>query len=242
MLSNIRIVLVNTSHPGNIGAVARAMKNMCLTQLYLVEPRRFPDSEAVARACGADDILSDAVVCATLDEAIGDCSLVFGASARTRALTWPEVTPKGCSKKAAEFALTQPVAILFGREDSGLTNDELERCHCMIRIPSNPAYSSLNIAAAVQIIAYELYVHAMSIDANECYRSECRVVTSSEMEGFYTHLERVMVRTGFIDEGAPRNVMRRMRRMFSRLEMDENEMNILRGLFTAIDKGVAKRP
>jgi len=241
MLSNIRIVLVNTSHPGNIGAVARAMKNMCLSQLYLVEPQRFPDREAEARACGADDILENAVVCDDLDEAIGDCALVFGASARKRTLSWPEVTPRLCCEKAAEFASSQPVAILFGREDAGLTNDELERCHYMIKIPSNSEYSSLNIAAAVQVIAYELHVYAALPTNDVIYEPDCRVASSVEMEGFYEHLERTMVKTGFLGVGEPRNVIRRMRRMFNRVHVDENEMNILRGMLSATDKAVTEK-
>ena len=237
MLSNIRIVLVNTSHPGNIGAVARAMKNMCLDQLYLVGPKHFPHPDAVARASGADDLLSQAVVCDDLDQALADCALVFGSTARKRSLAWPEVTPRGCGEVIFQQANDQPVAILFGREDSGLLNEELERCHYMLSIPSNSAYSSLNIAAAVQVIAYEL--HMQSLDVGECEVSaDEQWVTMAEMEGFYTHMQKVMEQTGFIEPGNPRNVIRRLRRLFSRTQLDENEINILRGMLTSVERSL----
>ena len=240
MLSNIRIVLVNTSHPGNIGGVARAMKNMCLQNLYLVGPKHFPHPDAVARASGADDVLEQAVVCSTLDEAIGDCALVLGTTARTRSLVWPEVTPRACAEKVAEFAANQPVAILFGREDSGLSNDELERCQYMIKIPSNSDYSSLNIAAAAQVIAYELHIKALELGQNEPTIAGDKLASVQQLEGFYQHLQSVMEQTGFIEPGQPRNVIRRMRRLYGRVAVDENEMNILRGMLTAMEKALDK--
>ena len=240
MLANIRIVLVNTSHPGNIGAVARAMKNMAMDQLYLVEPKYFPHPDATARASGADDVLDRAVVCTTLDQAIGDCQWVFATTARQRSLAWPQVTPRGCAELAAQFAPKYPIAIIFGREDAGLTNEELERCHYMVRIPSNQAYCSLNIGAAVQVITYELYLAAQSTINDFSYHAEDRPVTVAEMEGLVAHLQRVMVRVNFIEQGNPRNVIRRMRRMFAKAQLDENEMNILRGMLTAIEKTLHK--
>ena len=153
---NIRVVLINTSHPGNIGAAARAMKTMCLKNLVLVDPKQFPHADASARASGADDILATAKVCSSLDEAIGDCSLVLGASARVRRLSWPMLDPRECAHVVMEATLENKIAILFGREHSGLTNEELSRCHYLVNIPSNSEYGSLNLAAAVQIISYEL--------------------------------------------------------------------------------------
>ncbi len=235
MLSNIRIVLVNTSHPGNIGAVARAMKNMCLGELALVNPIRFPDAEATARASGADDVLANATVCDSLGEAITGCHLVFGVSARARSLTWPQLTPRECASVALREGARAPVALVFGRENSGLTNVELERCNYLVSIPSNPAYSSLNVAAAVQVLAYELLLASgayLPVASSESIRR----VTADEMEGFYRHLEQTLLRIGFLASGNPRLVMRRLRRLFNRAHLDENELNILRGVFKAVQK------
>ncbi|MCL5801027.1 MAG: RNA methyltransferase, partial [Gammaproteobacteria bacterium] len=155
-LSNIRIVLVNTSHPGNIGACARAMKTMNLSSLNLVQPKVFPSAEATARASGAADVLAGAQVFETLDAALAGCVLVIGASSRQRTIVWPELTPRECARQVIVQCDRAPVALVFGREHSGLTNSELERCNALVRIPSNPDFSSLNIAAAVQILAYEI--------------------------------------------------------------------------------------
>ncbi|MDX1505360.1 MAG: RNA methyltransferase, partial [Spongiibacter sp.] len=168
-LNNIRIVLVNTSHPGNIGAVARAMKNMCLSQLYLVAPQKFPHDEAVWRAASAADVLDSAVVCETLDEAIADCQLVIGTSARERTVPWPLLDPRNCMQEAyKEAAGGHKIAVVFGREDRGLTNEELQRCNLHVHIPSNPEYSSLNLGMAVQVMAYELRMFQVSgeLDGN----------------------------------------------------------------------------
>ena len=216
------------------------MKNMCLDQLYLVGPKHFPHPDAHARASGADDVLDKTIVCDTLDEAIADCALIFGTTARQRSLSWPEVTPRGCSEKASEVAVQQPVAIVFGREDSGLSNDELERCQYMVRIPSNSEYSSLNIAAAVQIIAYELHMRAFSSHQEVVYTPKDRLVTGQQLEGYFLHLQKVMEKIGFIDVGEPRNVIRRLRRLYGRVGLGENEMNILRGMLTATEKALDK--
>ena len=165
MLSNIRIVLVHTSHPGNIGATARAMKNMRLEQLVLVQPAQFPSAEATARASGADDLLARARCCATLDEAVADCALVIGASARLRSVRWQEFDPRACAQEVLQASAHAPVALVFGREQSGLTNEELERCHALVHIPSNPEYASLNLAQAVQVLAYEVHMTHLSLTA-----------------------------------------------------------------------------
>ncbi|TAL46022.1 MAG: RNA methyltransferase, partial [Methylovulum sp.] len=160
MLSHIKIVLVETTHPGNIGAVARAMKNMKMNNLWLVAPKIFPSADATSRASGADDVLARATVCQSLQEAIADCQLVIGASARCRTISWPEMTPRACAENIVINEPKQSVAIIFGRENSGLKNHELDLCHFLLRIPCNAEYSSLNIAAAVQVVCYELFVAA----------------------------------------------------------------------------------
>lgn len=234
----VRIVLVGTTHPGNIGAVARAMKNMALTRLTLVEPRTFPSAEATARASGADDVLATAVVCATLEQAIADCSLVIGASARRRAIECPQLTPRQCAALIAGQPAGAAVAIVFGREHSGLTNDELDRCHRQLHIPSNPGFASLNLAAAVQIVAYELYAarDAAGGGPPAVATAEGEAVSLEEMERFYEHLQQVLVELDFLDPQNPRHLMRRLRRLYNRLHPDRNEINILRGILKAMQE------
>lgn len=239
MLSRIRIVLVNTTHPGNIGAVARAMKTMGLPQLYLVEPRQFPSADATARASGADDVLAHAVVTASVDEALADCSLVVGTSNRERTIGLPCMDARQCAERIGEEAGSGAVAILFGTEHSGLSNADLDRCHYQLRIPTNPAFPSLNIAAAVQVVAYEL---CMAARAAPVVRLDERVsVTAGEMERFYAHLEEVLVAIEFLNPESPRQLMRRLRRLYNRLHPDENEMNILRGILTAMQRQLTRR-
>jgi TrmH family RNA methyltransferase len=229
-----RIVLVNTSHPGNIGAAARAMKNMGLEELVLVSPQHFPSAEATARASGADDLLSAAQCVDSLNEAITGAGLVIGASARSRTLPVPMLNPRQC----AELIMQQPEntlsAILFGRERTGLTNEELDRCHYLVQIPTNPEYPSLNVAAAVQVIAYELRM-AVGIPAEKTEKTH-RFATADEMELFYQHLEDVLVGIDFLNPENPRQLMRRLRRMFGRVRPNENETNILRGILAAIEQ------
>ncbi len=232
MKSNIRIVLVNTSHPGNIGAVARAMKNMCLERLYLVEPNGFPSAEATARASGADDLLAEAVVCRSLDEALEGCQLVMGASARDRRLSWPVMNPRECAVRVTEESAEHEAALVFGREHSGLTNEELEKCHYLVHIPSNPHYSSLNLGAAVQVLAYELMMTEPT-QGSRIEEEARELATADEMESFFQHLEQVMVDVQFLDASHPRKLMRRMRRLFNRARPDRTEINILRGMFSA---------
>ena len=229
-----RIVLVNTSHPGNIGAVARAMKNMALSELCLVDPQRYPSAEATARASGADDLLASARCCNTLEEAIADAVLVIGASARSRSLPLPMLDPRACARLVDEQPESQAVAILFGRERSGLSNEELDRCHYLVQIPSNPAYPSLNIAAAVQIIAYELRLLAGR--RSNIGDTGIDYATTEQMEQFYDHLEQTLLKLEFLEPANPRELMRRLRRLFGRTRPDQNEINILRGILTAINK------
>lgn len=235
MLDRTRIVLVNTSHPGNIGSTARAMKTMGLSELYLVGPAEFPHPKAVEMASGASDILDQAVVVDTLDEAIADCTLVIGTSARMRTIPWPLLTPREMAEKVKGEAQDSQTAILFGREQSGLSNEELQRCHLHIHIPANPDYSSLNISAAVQVVAYELRV--ASLDQLTLLEEwDYRLATADEMEKFFTHLQEVLIEIDFLKTNAPRKLMTRLRRMFLRTRPDVMEMNILRGLLTAVQE------
>jgi tRNA (cytidine32/uridine32-2'-O)-methyltransferase len=232
MLQNIRIVLVETSHPGNIGAVARAMKNMCLADLALVAPREFPSAEATSRASGADDLLAAATVVDSLDEAIADCQLVVGASARLRTVSVPQFPPRECAAEALKSAAQgRKVAILFGRENSGLTNAELGRCHQLVHIPANSDYSSLNIAMAVQVICYELLLGSGQAPLIEPDARE--PVTAREMQGLFEHLEQAMVDVGFSDPRQSEKLMLRLRRLFFRAEPDGDDIRILRGILSA---------
>ncbi|MGD2113167.1 MAG: RNA methyltransferase [Gammaproteobacteria bacterium] len=241
MPSGIRVVLSGTSHPGNIGATARAMKTMGLTRLCLVRPKLFPHAEATARASGADDVLAAARVCATLEEATQDCRLVVGASARTRSIPCPVIGPDECARRAcAASAQGSGVAILFGCEQSGLSNAEIDRCQYLVRIPTNPDYGSLNLAAAVQIIAYEILV-AQAAGVNAVASPEHAPVNAGEMERFYTHLEQVLIELAFLDPANPRQLMRRLRRLYNRTRPDENEINILRGILTATQQALKAR-
>ncbi len=243
-LDHIRTVLVGTSHPGNIGAAARALKTMGLSGLALVGPRAFPDPEATARAAGASDLLEAASVHTTLDDALAGCEFVIGASARRRTIEWPTLTPREAAERIASEFAGRPVAMVFGRERTGLDNEELERCHALVTIDANPDYSSLNLAAAVQVFAYEVRVAHLSPVASvgaAPLRRESRLATADEMEQLYAHLERVMLATGFLDPDAPRHLMRRLRRLFNRAQLDDNEMNILRGLLSSVEQPTGKK-
>ena len=231
-LHRVRIVLVEPTHPGNIGAAARAMKTMGLDRLCLVAPERFPSAEATARAAGADDILHEARVVESLDDALIGCGLVFGTTARTRRIEWPVIDVREGVHRAVAQAAETPAAVLFGRERSGLTNAELDRCHALIRIPVSEQFSSLNVAAAVQIVAYEMRLAAYDGSVVTA-PSKAPVATADELEGFYRHLEATLVRIDYLDPTAPKLLMRRLRRLFSRAEPDRAEINILRGILTA---------
>ncbi|RTE66540.1 RNA methyltransferase [Amphritea opalescens] len=241
MLENIRIVLVNTTHPGNIGGVARAMKNMGLSDLCLIEPRRFPHADASARAAGADDILTNATVVESLEDALADCHLVVGTSARSRTIPWPLVNPRELAAIVTPLPSTTRVAIVFGREDRGLTNEELQRCHQHVHIPVNEQFSSLNLAAAVQVITYEMRM------AQECDVSDAKprwgtewdvdLADGRELERLFDHFEEALTEIDFLDPDKPRNLMPRLQRLLLRAVPDKIEVNILRGMLTAIQKG-----
>lgn len=243
---NIRIVLVNTSHPGNIGGVARAMKNMGLSRLYLVDPRQYPDEQADWRAASAGDILQSAVVTATLDEAIADCQFVVGTSARERRIPWPLLDARRCAEKIAQNSSREQVAVLFGREDRGLTNEELKVCNLHLHVPTSADYSSLNLAMAVQIVCYELRMLQVAPDlpATQDEQWDAPFATRENMERFYSHLEETLVDIEFLDPAAPRQLMSRLRRLYNRVRLDEMELNILRGILTETRKrvpGVGKK-
>ena len=234
---NIRIVLVGTTHPGNIGGVARAMKNMCLSDLVLVAPEaEFPSGQARARASGATDVLAQTRVVDTLAEAIADCQLVAGASARLRAIPWPLHDARDSAQLLFEQSEQGTVALVFGREHSGLTNEELERCHHLVHIPANPAYSSLNIAAAVQVMTYELHMaHRAAANEKIKIENDYPMATAGELEGLYAHFEQALETIGFFNPDNPRQLMRRLRRLFNRAHLDRMEMNILRGILAAAE-------
>jgi TrmH family RNA methyltransferase len=239
--ANIRIVLVRPTHPGNVGATARAMKNMAMRSLYLVEPERFPSPEATDRAAGADDVLDSAVICTSLDEALKDCHLVIGTSARPRRIEWPTLDPAAGASRLVEGARQGPVALLFGQERTGLLNSELDRCHFVVTIPADQAYSSLNLASAAQILAYEIYRAVLAGRPGEATEArEGRLASSDDMQRFYQHLEEVLQQIGFLDPENPRYLMRRLMRLFNRAGMDDNEMNILRGILTAMQQRLPK--
>lgn len=248
MLQNIRVVLVGTTHPGNIGGAARAMKNMGLSRLVLVDPRIFPSPDADARASGATDILEGAQVVATLEEALVGCRLVLGTSARDRSLPWPMLDPRASGEKVIEQAGEgAEVALVFGREHAGLTNEELQRCHFHVHIPSDPAFSSLNLAAAVQVLSYEVRVAWLAAtEKGEASRPasahNAELATMDEMEGFYAHLETTLVAIGFLDPEKPRHLMARLRRLYGRSEVERSELSILRGVLTETQKAARGEP
>lgn len=232
---SIRIVLVGTTHPGNIGACARAMKNMGVTDLVLVNPRHFPHEEATARASGAADVLQSARVVATLGEAIADCVYTAGASARTRAINWPSLQPRECASRLLTESARGPAAVVFGPEKSGLSNADLDLCDTLLTIPTDPDFSSLNLAMAVQVITYELRLAGRG-EAPPEYEPDAPPATSEELEYFYAHLEQVLTDIQFLDPDNPRTLMRRLRRLFIRAQPDKNEVSILRGILTAVDR------
>jgi TrmH family RNA methyltransferase len=229
----IRIILVDTNHPGNIGAAARAMKNMGLRELHLVRPRSFPDPDATARAAGADDVLQAARVHDQLASAIADCGLVVGTSARQRHLPWELVEPRACAVPIVQAAGSGAVAIVFGSERIGLTNEELARCNLLATIPADSEYSSLNLAMAVQVFAYELWL-VMRPEAPPPPPLDVPLATAAEMTRLYEHLEQVLEEIDFRDRTGGGHLMARIRRLFNRAQLDQNEMNILRGILTAV--------
>lgn len=234
MLNNIRVVLVGTSHPGNIGSVARAMKTMGLSNLYLAEPRTQVDGQSIALAAGAADILQNITILDSFDESIADCSLVVATSARSRTLDWPILEPREAGEKLVAEAESAPVAIVFGRENHGLSNEELQKCNYHLLIPANEEYSSLNLAQAVQIICYETRMAFLNKNREVVVTEEYPL--QKEREQFFEHLERTLLSTGFIIKNHPGQVMTKLRRLFSRARIENQEMNILRGILSSIEK------
>jgi TrmH family RNA methyltransferase len=232
LLSCIRIVLCRPSHPGNIGASARAMKTMGLSQLFLVGPKKFPHPDAEAMASGAADVLAAATVCETLEEALSGCVLAIGTSTRQRDLQTALLTPEQASRQALAEAQGGTVAMVFGNETFGLSKEELARCQALMTIPANPEYSSLNLGAAVQVMAYELRRAAC---AETFAQPELDAADLAEVERFYAHLEQTLVRIGFLNPAAPKRLMPKLRRLFSRTRLQKEEINILRGMLAAME-------
>jgi TrmH family RNA methyltransferase len=228
--SLVRIVLIDPSHPGNIGSVARAMKNMALSDLVLVRPRSFPHAEAVALAAGADDILTGARVVSSVAEAISDCGFIAGTTSRPRSYYWEFTTPRDVAARIVALPEENRAALLFGSERYGLGTDDLNHCNVLVRIPANPAYCSLNLAMSVQLTAYEIFM------AREQPQSETQLemalAQSGDMEHFYAHLHQVMGEIDFDDRTG--HLMERLRRLFNRAQLDRNELNIMRGILSAV--------
>ena len=238
LLDSIRIVLSRTSHPGNIGAAARAMKTMGLSQLYLVEPAVFPNSQADAMASGASDVLANAVVCETLTQALAGTVLALGVSARRRDITSEILTPPEAASRLLSEAQIAPVALVFGNETSGLSNDELGLCQGLVTIAANPDYSSLNLAAAVQVLCYE--VRQSWLNHPAWPQPEIDAATTEEIERFYVHLETTLAELAFLNPGSPGKLMLKLRRLFSRTRLAKEEVNILRGILTAASEAAHK--
>ncbi|MDB6366571.1 tRNA (cytosine(32)/uridine(32)-2'-O)-methyltransferase TrmJ [Photorhabdus bodei] len=241
MLENIRIILVETSHTGNMGSTARAMKTMGLTNLYLVNPLVLPDSHAIALSAGASDVIGHATIVDSLDKALAGCGLVIGTSARSRTLSWPVVEPRECGERSVQEAAHVSVAIVFGRERVGLTNEELQKCHYHLNIPTNPEYGSLNLAMAVQLVSYEIRMAYLARqDKNEQKTDEVEYPLTDDMERFYHHLESVLNDSGFIRKAHPGQIMNRLRRLFTRARPEAQELNILRGILSSVEKWAKK--
>jgi tRNA (cytidine32/uridine32-2'-O)-methyltransferase len=239
-LGRIRFVLVEPTHPGNIGAVARAMKTMGLTHLHLVNPRCATDAEAIARAAGADDLLAAAAVHRALPEALAGCRLVVGTSARLRHLDWPQLDPRACGELlVAEAGEGEgkgggEVALILGRESSGLSNEELARCHFLAHIPTNPGFSSLNLAAAAQVFAYEVFTAwRASVPQVAETEPETQPAPAEELEGLHAHLAQALTDLGFSHPEQSHRLLQRLRRLFNRARPDRIEVNILRGILSA---------
>jgi tRNA (cytidine32/uridine32-2'-O)-methyltransferase len=229
--SRIRMVLVGTQHPGNIGSAARALKTMGLSRLVLVAPERFPHAEADALAAGADDVLAAAPIHASLADALADCRLVLGCTARSRRVALPEQSPRDAAARLlATVGDGGEVALVFGRERTGLTNDELQLCHGAVHIPANPDYSSLNLAAAVQVLAYELRMASLGADRIATHAGPETPATHADLEGFFAQLGQTLDQIDFHKGRAPESAMRKLRRLFLRVDLDAHEVRLLRGI------------
>ena len=235
LLNSVRVVLVGTTHPGNIGATARAMKNMGIVNLALVKPKDFPSNEAIYRSKAAKDVLESAQIYENLEDAVSDCELVIGTSARGRTVPWPVLDPKDAADRVAVHSENNKVAIVFGREDRGLTNQELGLCNLHVHIPADPEYSSLNLSQAVQILVYEIRVSILKDQECEEYW-DVDLATNEQTERLIDHMDELMKEVEFYDVQNPRKLLLRVRRFFKRSRIDVMEANIFRGLFAAIQK------
>lgn len=261
MFDNIRIVMVSPSHAGNVGSAARAMKTMGLRNLWLVDPLDFPNGKETAMAAAATDLLSRAHIVETLDEALADCVLVLGASARQRRIPWPHVDAEKGAGLALAQAVTGPVAILFGREKSGLSNEELQRCHAHLEIPANPAYPVLNVASAIQVVCYELRRQQLQAQENqsskeqspkelqhdsvplmpvELVRWDDVPASADKLEKFFIHCEETLLEIGFFEADTPKKLMARVRRLFMRARPDERELRMLRGILASAQQAARR--
>ena len=238
LLNSIKVVLVGTTHPGNIGATARAMKNMGIVNMALVEPKEFPSDIATYRSKAAKDVLENAEVFDTLKMAISDCELVIGTSARERKVPWPILNPKDASQEVSRGSLNNKVAVVFGREDRGLTNEELGLCNIHVHIPTDPEYSSLNLSQAVQIMVYEIRSAILENEGNEGNEGNWDVefADNDQTERLISHMDELMQEVDFYETDNPRKLLLRVRRFFKRSRLDVMEVNIFRGLFAAIQK------
>lgn len=240
MNKSVRIVLVETTHAGNVGGAARAMKNMGFDELYLVKPCDFRVHDGYARASGADDLIDNAVVCDTLSDALKGCTLVFGTSARARAMQWEDCSLREAVSSLDSAAEHEKIAFVFGRERSGLTNEELELCHRRLHIPSNPDFSSLNLAAAVQLVTYELSTRlntqVVLKRTTDKLEEGGEVAAVDDMDRFFDHLESTLISIAFLDPENPRLLMRRLRRFYNRGRPSKMELNIFRGILAATDR------
>ncbi|WP_185841736.1 tRNA (cytosine(32)/uridine(32)-2'-O)-methyltransferase TrmJ [Vibrio cholerae] len=242
MLERVKVVLVGTTHSGNIGSAARAMKVMGLSQMVLVDPQCQVDAQAIALAAGASEIALNAQIYPTLEAAVADCGLVVGTSARSRTLEWPMLDPRECGEKLISEANQHSVAMVFGRERTGLTNDELQLCHYHVCVPANPEYSSLNLAMAVQLLSYEVRMAYLTLQQSlQSSTLQEEYPRHQELERFYAHLEQVIMQTEFISAQQPGQVMNKLRRMFTRARPETQEINILRGILTSVQKSISRK-
>jgi TrmH family RNA methyltransferase len=230
MTALVRIVLIDPSHPGNIGSVARAMKNMALSDLVLVRPRSFPHPEANALAAGADDILSGARIVSTVADAISECAFIAGTTSRPRSYYWEFTTPRDVAARIVALAPENRTALLFGSERYGLATEDLNHCNVLVRIPANPEYCSLNLAMSVQLMAYEIFMACEQPHSHTQY--ELPLAPSGDVEHFYAHLHQVLNEIDFEDRTG--HLMERLRRLFNRAQLDRNELNIMRGILSAV--------
>lgn len=236
MLSNIRIVLVKTFHPGNIGSTARAMKTMGVTDLVLVNPLDFPSDEAIKMAAGADDVLSSSTICSSLRDAVKDCTVVIASTARSRGYDLPELTPEQSAEMLFSGSKNNKVALIFGPERMGLSNEDLNLAKYRVTIPANPEYSSLNLAAAVQTLSYEILKQSIAQTDTEQLVMQRELPTTEQMEQYYGHLEETLQDSGFIIKNHPGEVMQKLRTLFARAQPDKTELNILRGILASYQR------